>query len=360
MRNHDRAIGAYIGAAIGDAMGGPVENNHTARIKRLVGEITGLLPYKRPYMLPNIGQGYALHEDPGSVTDDTFIRADWTRFYLDTDPPRTAQMVADWMLGNTEFFGWWAPLIEALRRVERGEVSAEEGGLTFFQGGGIGWWTPIGILYAGDPEGAAAEVKKLSAIWKAPLEQDLLAAVQAALAEGMRDGATVDSMIEAMLSLCGPLARQLIERAIGITESAKSMDDLTAKLYHNILMPELEDRFEKEPPREVDGPIPPIIEPLDYTDEKYMSSFFAEQVPLAVAGFLWGKGDPKISIPATCQFGRDADSTATTVGSWVGALHGESGLPKDWVDAVCEVNIGEIDIRGLAEALASFPDSKVR
>jgi ADP-ribosylglycohydrolase len=51
------------------------------------------------------------------------------------------------------------------------------------------------------------------------------------------------------------------------------------------------------------------------------------------------------------MLGRDADSTSTTVGSWVGALHGESGLPVAWVDKVCEVNRDEIDIRGLAEQL---------
>jgi len=338
-------------------MGGPVENNHAARIKRLVGEVKGLLPYKRPYMLPDIGQGYALHEDAGSVTDDTFIRADFTRFFLDTSPPRTPKVLADWMLANTDFFGWWPPLIEGLRRVERGEAMAEEGGLFFFQGGGVGWWTPIGILYAGQPEKAAAEVRNLSRIWKAPLEQDFLAAVQAGLAAGMGDGATVETMVEAMLAQCGPLAHQLIERAITFTASATDFDDLVDKLYHTVLMPELQYRHEQEPPREVDGPLPPVRQPLAYTDEKYMSSFFAEQVPLAIAGFLWGQGDPRISIPATVMLGRDADSTATTVGSWVGALHGESGLPKDWVDTVCEVNIREIDIRGLAEALAQSLES---
>ena len=34
----ERGFGAYIGAAIGDAMGGPVECNHAARIERTVGE----------------------------------------------------------------------------------------------------------------------------------------------------------------------------------------------------------------------------------------------------------------------------------------------------------------------------------
>ena len=69
MRDRDRGLGAYIGAAIGDAMGGPVECNHAARIKRLVGKITGLLPYERPYTLIDLHPGYALRPDAGAVTD---------------------------------------------------------------------------------------------------------------------------------------------------------------------------------------------------------------------------------------------------------------------------------------------------
>ncbi len=53
----------------------------------------------------------------------------------------------------------------------------------------------------------------------------------------------------------------------------------------------------------------------------------------------------------SAERGRDADSIATTVGSWVGALNGESGLPTDWVETVCRVNLVEIDIRKLAEDL---------
>ena len=100
MAFRDRAIGAYIGAAIGDAMGGPVECNHAARIKRTVGEITGLLPYAKPYTLIDLHPGYALRADAGAVTDDTFIRGDFTRFYLQTEPPRTQDLLVRWMIGD--------------------------------------------------------------------------------------------------------------------------------------------------------------------------------------------------------------------------------------------------------------------
>jgi ADP-ribosylglycohydrolase len=73
-----------------------------------------------------------------------------------------------------------------------------------------------------------------------------------------------------------------------------------------------------------------------------------------VAAFLFGQGEPR-AIPICCMLGRDCDSTATTVGAWVGALHGESGLPGEWVETVCTVNINEIGIRGLAERLIELP-----
>jgi hypothetical protein len=160
-------------------------------------------------------------------------------------------------------------------------------------------------------------------------------------------------MVDAILQQSGPLATRLLERAINVAQDSKNVPELVDRLYHNVLMPPI--RSDHEPSREVDGPMPPVIEPLEDSEGAYASCFFAEQVPISIAAFVYGKGDPRVAIPVTCMIGRDADSTATTVGSWVGALHGESGLPGEWVDTVCQVNMGEIDIRGLAEELYSLP-----
>ncbi|MFO8008694.1 MAG: ADP-ribosylglycohydrolase family protein [Candidatus Brocadiia bacterium] len=94
---------------------------------------------------------------------------------------------------------------------------------------------------------------------------------------------------------------------------------------------------------------------MEDTDEPYAVSFFAEQVPLAVASFVFADGRPD-AIPTACMIGRDADSVATTVGSWVGALCGLSGLPDEWVDTVCEANRAELDLRALADDLADAVD----
>lgn len=346
----NRQFGAYIGAAIGDAMGGPVETSHADRIRRLAGKIDGLLPYSRPYTRHDSPRaGYALRFDAGAVTDDTFIRADLTRFLLETELPRTPRRLVDWCLARADFSMWWPPIVEGLRRVERGDVSPENAGDSFFQGGGIGWWTPIGIVHAGDPNAAADESRNLCRIWKAPLERDFLAATQAAVAEGLRPGADVDSMIQAMYSQCGSLAGKLLDRALMTSRKARNVDDLIDRMYRTMLMPEMDRMHEIEPPRQRDAPMPERTSPRE-TDDAYLSCFFAEQVPVALACFAHCRGEPD-AIPTAVMFGRDCDSIATTVGSWVGALYGESGLPAEWSRTVCTVNLPEVDIRGLAESL---------
>jgi ADP-ribosylglycohydrolase len=350
MPERDRARGAFVGAAIGDAMGGPVEGSHAERIRRLVGGIAGLLPYREPWIFNGPRPGYCVRPEAGCVTDDTFIRGDFVRFYLDTPPSRTPRDLVTWMLANADFTKWYQPSIEGLRRVERGEATVEDGGRSFFQGGGLGWWTPIGILRMGHPALAAAEVRRFCRIWKAPLEEDLLAAVVAGIAEAGRDGAGVDSVVAVMRGECGSLGRALLDRAVAAARAATDEDDLIRRIYAEMLMPELEVRDREEPPRDRDGPLPAVRAPIADSDAKYMSSFFAEQVPIALAAFVFARGEAR-AIPLTCLIGRDCDSTATTVGAWVGALHGEAGLPPEWVQLVLDENVPEIALSPMADAL---------
>ena len=342
-RNYDRCMGAFLGAAIADAIGGPPECQHAARIKKLYGEITGFVEYKKPPGLFPLKPGYALHATPGSVTDDTFIRMDITRFYLATEPPRTPAMLAEWLLANADFTMWWPPAVKALKRIESGDVTAEDGGLTHRQGGGGAWWTPSGILYAGNPPGAAAEVRNLCRPWKAPLERDIIGAIHAGTAESIREGATPDSVIDTIIGRAGPLARKLFTRAAEIARAAKDGDDLVEQLYRHCLV--------KEVTTKVDGPMPEPAEYLEYSDTPYSSGKFAEQQPLALAAFVYTKGHPRDSILRAVMNGRDADSIASNVGGWVGGLYGESGLPKEWVETVVKVNMVEMDLRKLGEDL---------
>jgi ADP-ribosylglycohydrolase len=346
-------------------MGGPVESSHYKRIREVCGKITGLIPYNEHYMLKerverkggSFYPGYALHPDPGSITDDTFCRKDMCRFYIETNPPRTPEVLADWLLKNAELETQWSKLrARPLHLIAEGKANATDFGDTHRQGGGLGWWSPIGIIYAGEPLKAAAEFRKMSVIWKASLERDLGAAAVASVAEGCKENATWETQLQAMLDQCGPLALVLCERAIRIANNAKDVWDMAEQLYDQILMPETRMNTDEifplpdDPPLLADAPLPKRHSPIDYIDSRYTSFFWAEQVPLAVAAFVFAKGSID-AIPTCVNLGRDCDTTATTVGAWVGALQGISRLPREWVESVYKVNMKEMDIMGLAEKL---------
>ncbi|MHC4742042.1 MAG: ADP-ribosylglycohydrolase family protein [Planctomycetota bacterium] len=336
-------MGCWMGAAIADAMGGPVECQHYKRIRKYYGDFQGFLPYRKPPGLINLNPGYALHETPGSITDDTFIRLDLARFYIETKPPYTPQRLAEYLLKHAHFEHWWGQAVKVLRRIEKGEVSAEEAGLTHIQGGGGGWWQPVAILHAGDPEAASKEAGSLCRIWKAPLEQDILSSVVAGQAEALKKNSSIDSIVEAVIRDSGPLATRLFERAVDIAGKAKSGDDLHEQLYAKALV--------KKCTKEVDGPMPEHLEPADYAEGFYTSISFAEQQPWALAYFVFGKGDPRRTVLTAVKGGRDADSIATNTASWLGAMSGESVWPKEWLDTVQQANLAEVDLRKMCDKL---------
>ena len=347
-----KALGAYLGAAIGDAMGGPVEGSHRLRIKRTVGTVTGLLPYEEHYTPLGRRREYMRSHETGAVTDDTFIRADMTRFFLENPGERTPERLAEWCNAKADFSNWWTPVADHVKRVGRGEMPAAEAGRTFMQGGGNGWWTPVGILHAGNWAGAEAEIRSLSRIWKRGLEQDLLCATQTGLATAMTPGATFADVMEGILKPCGPLARTLIGRGFAVGLAAADMEGLAEAVYDRMLFASAgPDDLGDEPTDRVDAPLPPSVPPTGDTDDLYLGLYFAEQIPIACAAFAFGRGDPERTIPAAVNIGRDCDSFATTAGSWCGALWGEAGLPHDWVRTVADANRDVVDIRGLAEAL---------
>lgn len=350
----DRAMGCWLGAAIGDAMGGPVECQHYRRTEKYYGDFQGFLSYKKPPGLIDLRPGYALHPTPGSITDDTFIRLDLARFYLATEPPYTARKLAEYLLKNANFANWWGQAVKVLKRIEKGELRPEDSGRHHIQGGGGGWWQPAAILHAGDPAAASKEAADLCRIWKAPLERDILSSVVAGQAEALREGSTIDSVIEAVIEDCGPLAAKLFERAVNIARKVDTPTRLYEALYNEALV--------KKCSTETNGPMPEHLEPVDYTEGFYTSISFAEQQPWALAYFVFGEGDPKRTVLTAAKGGRDADSIATNTASWLGAMSGESVWPKKWRDTIQEANLIEVDLRKVLDDLleVALKDSTVR
>jgi len=338
-----KALGCFLGAAIADAMGGPVECQHYKRIAKEFPDFEDLLPYRKPPGLIRLGPGYALDDAPGNITDDSYIRQDLARFLIENDPPYTAGRFATWLLKRADFTNWWKVAVQPLRRVESEETTAEKAGLNHKQGGGGGWWQPVAMLHAGDAKTASAVTEDLCRIWKAPLERDILSSVVAGQAAAFKADATIDSIVDAVLNDSGPLAKRLFTRSVEIARKAKTRDELHAALYEHCLVTQCS--------TEVDGPMPPHVAPQAYAEGFYTGILFAEQQPLALAYFVYGEGDPKKTVLTAVKGGRDADSIATNSASWLGALAGESVWPQQWLQTVQQANLERVNLKQTANAL---------
>jgi ADP-ribosylglycohydrolase len=349
----DKVFGCYIGAAVGDALGGPVQAMHADRIQMLWGGINDMVPYRKPPCFFELGPGYALHGEPGSVTDETLIRAQFANFATEHPRSRTAIELVTHLLRYGDLNVWPPRMVESLNRVKRGLTTPETAGQSQEPGGGLGWWTPVGIANAGRPEKAVSEATRLSALWKRPLEQDLIAAVQAGIAHALTAKATPESVVATARSVVGPLARNLIDRAAAAAREIPrgEIPAFTARLYEAALVESVSDAL--------DGPMPLPATLPQSLDVPTSSPLLAEQVPLAFAALLFGDGRSRLTLCAAASLGRDAKAIGSTVGSLIGALVGRSRLPREWVGAVIAANHAEVDLVQQANDLADFVEPKI-
>lgn len=81
------------------------------------------------------------------------------------------------------------------------------------------------------------------------------------------------------------------------------------------------------------------------------SGFVLHTVPFATYTFLRG-GAPLEVLQRTIAGGGDTDSNAAIAGAFVGALHGEAGLPRALLDEIDDGPFGPTHLRALATDLA--------
>jgi ADP-ribosylglycohydrolase len=188
-------------------------------------------------------------------------------------------------------------------------------------------FSPIGIINACNPRQAALEALHVgSFIHNGPSGfcRDGAAAMSAAVAAAFADDATVDSVVSAATAYLMPESATVmiegIRGALALAQKAGSYEKFRETYYERHL-------------REI------------ISDSR-------ETVPAVIAVFKLAEGDARKAILWGANFGRDADTIATMVGGLVGAFHGASGLPSDWVGKV-EAN-PEVDYQDLVPKLAAL------
>ncbi|MEV8298007.1 ADP-ribosylglycohydrolase family protein [Streptomyces rochei] len=334
----ERVTGALVGAAVGDALGGPVEGyspeqileRHGGRVHGIVGPWNGdawrtarpLAPY---------------HKGDGHVTDDTLMTHALVRVYDTVRDHLDAYAVAEHLVPDLMTRTRWIPELEAealplqrvflaekwlAARLHYGHVDPREAGTgNIVNCGAAMYMAPVGLVNAANPAAAYAEALDVAGAHQSSYGREAAGVLAAAVAAACAPGATSDSVVAAALALAKDGTRAAIE---AVCEAAARCSDFESAL----------------------GPLREAVTPYDTVGPDYRAPSLGarrpsrlhaiEELPVALGMLLVSGGDFRHAVLGAVNYGRDCDSIATMAGALAGALG--SPVPEDWAKAVAEAS----------------------
>ncbi|MCL7423780.1 ADP-ribosylglycohydrolase family protein [Streptomyces sp. YS415] len=346
----DRITGALVGAAVGDALGGPVEGyspdqileRHGGRVHGIVGPWNGdawrtarpIAPY---------------HKGDGHVTDDTLMTHALIRVYATVRDHLDAYAIADHLVPDLMTNPRWIPELEAealplqrlflaekwlVARLHYGHADPREAGTgNIVNCGAAMYMAPVGLVNAADPAAAYAEALDIAGAHQSSYGREAAGVFAAAVSAACAPGATPESVVAACLSLAKDGTREAIEK---VCEVAARHSEFESALT----------------------PLRQAVAPYDTVGADYRSPSLGarrpsrlhaiEELPIALGMVLLSSGDYRRAVLGSVNYGRDCDSIATMAGAMSGALG--HPVPEDWSKQVADAS--RLDLWEPARVLA--------
>ncbi|WP_420081087.1 ADP-ribosylglycohydrolase family protein [Streptomyces sp. JL4002] len=335
----DRAAGCLIGAAVGDALGGPVEGWTPDQIlERHGGRVHGIVgPWHENWRTARPIAPY--HKGDGHVTDDTLMTHALVRVYGTVRDHLDAHALAEHLVPDLMGTPRWIPELEAealpLQRIflaEKWMVTRlhyahadprEAGNGNIVNCGAAMYMAPVGIVNAGNPAGAYAEAVDVSGAHQSSYGREAAGVFAAAVAAACTPGATAASVVETALSLAKDGTRAAIAAVREVAAEHRDFESALAPLRAAVA------------PYDSVGP--------DYRtpslDARRPSRLHAiEELPVALGMLLVADGRYETAVLGSVNYGRDCDSIATMAGAIAGAMGGEAAVPAAWAKQVAEAS----------------------
>ncbi|MFD6244512.1 ADP-ribosylglycohydrolase family protein [Streptomyces roseolus] len=349
----DRITGSLLGAAVGDALGGPVEGYTPEQItERHGGRVTGIVgPWNgddwrtaRPIA--------PYHKGDGHVTDDTLMTHALVRVYARVRDHLDAYAVADHLVPELMGTPVWIPELEAealplqriflaekwlVARLHYGHNDPREAGTgNIVNCGAAMYMAPVGLVNAADPHGAYAEAIDVAGAHQSSYGREAAGVFAAAVAAACVPGATPRAVVDTALALAKDGTRAAIEAVAEVADRHRDFESALVPLRRAVA------------PYDSVGP--------DYRapglDARRPSRLHSiEELPIALGMLLVGEGDYRRTVLGAVNYGRDCDSIATMAGAIAGALHGEEAVPAEWAKRVAEAS--RLDLHAPARSLAA-------
>lgn len=348
----DRVAGCLVGAAVGDALGGPVEGwtpeqiaeRHGGRVRGVVG------PFHEDWRTARPIAPY--HKGDGHVTDDTLMTHALVRVYGKVRDHLDAYAVAEHLVPEMIGAPRWIPELEAealplqrvflaekwiVARLHYGHVDPREAGTgNIVNCGAAMYMAPVGAVNAGNPAGAYAEALEVAAPHQSSYGREAAGVFAAAVAAAFLPGATAASVVDEALALAKDGTRAAIE---AVCEAAAAYDDWERAL----------------------GPLREAVAPYDTVGPLYREPSLGarrpsrlhsiEELPVALGMLMVAGGSYAPAVLGSVNYGRDCDSIATMSGAIAGALGGAAAVPAEWSAQVARAS--RLDLHGPAGELAA-------
>lgn len=287
---YDKVYGCLTGGLIGDAMGAPAEGK------------------THEWIAENLGW---IEDFEGDGTDDSAIKMILIDALLKTGGHATCDDFAESFLRNSKYYHlFYIPVRNMYAKIrDKTELPIYAGWGNMQSSSSVMAISPMGIINACDPRRAARETFDVaSLVHNGPTGfcRDGACAMAAAVAEAMKPGATVESVLCAATAYLhtesAKVMREHIAKVLELARSSASYETFRKAFYESCLYTELCDS--------------------------------RETVPAALAIFALAEGNPEKGITYSANFGRDADTIATMVGALSGAFTGTKGLKPAWLEKI--------------------------
>jgi ADP-ribosylglycohydrolase len=298
----DRFRGVLLGAAIGDALGRPVEGLSPARIRTRHGELRDFVP----------AAGWA-GGPAGTFTDDTQITLWTARALLDAGDYHPARFAATLVDRFGSIRGVGEATRRAIVRLSEGKPWWRAG--TPSAGNGAAMRTaPFGLAFGDDVAALRCETARNEVV----THGDRLA-----VASGIVQAYAVARLVR---TVPGTLDRaEFIAELVAVLGDLDDAGGVERRKGANQHKVRLADRI-AELADMVD------LDPADAFARTQNGAYVLESLPAALWSFLSRPDSPEEAIVVAVNGGYDADTVASMTGALAGAYHGEAGLPGRWLD----------------------------
>jgi ADP-ribosylglycohydrolase len=326
----DRARGALVGLAIGDALGMPTQMMSRERIRELVGTLTGFVPAPAEN---EISSGTAA----GRVTDDTdqaiIMGSMLVEGHGRVDQQELARRLLAWQetmkrVGSADLLG---PSTRRALEAVRSGVPAGESGRWGDTNGAAMRVAPVGIAVPPDPLGRLADV--VADVGRVTHNTSIANAGAAAVAAVVSAG--VDGANPEQAAMTGIAAARLGARRGHYVAGA----DVAARIA-----------WARDLVRDATG------DPLDLVYSVVGTGVATQEaVPAAFALVRLYADDPWRACLAAAGLGGDSDTVAAMTGAMLGACHGMAAFPDAAIETLMAANPG-IGLVALADQLLCLRD----